>query len=122
MLGLLGRRRQPAVGLCEPGRPQAFAGPLGRGVVPRGAPVGEVLGVGLAREQLARRPPQDVDVALSPTLRHQPSLRQKRSVEPSKQLVVVGDPVKRGGRQDGVHGLRQLELQQVDDAHVGVGS
>ena len=34
---------------------------------------------------------------------------------------MVEDPVEGGGRQDGVDGLLELELQQIETAHVGVG-
>ncbi len=43
-------------------------------------------------------------------------------MQAAKEQLVIGDPVKRGGRQDRVDGLVQLQLQQIRSADVRVGA
>ena len=81
VLGLAGRRRQPALRRGEARREQPLASLPGRRVVPGRPPAGEVLGVGFVREHRCRLPAQDVDVALSPTLGHQPPAGAQRGAQ-----------------------------------------
>ena len=68
-----------------------------------------------ARRTTSRVRAQHVDVALSAALRDQPSAGAQRRAQAREQALVVGDPVEGGGREDRVHGLLQLQLEQVDD-------
>ena len=62
------------------------------------------------------------DVALSPALGAQPPAGPQRGMQETEEQIVIGDPVERGGRENRVDGLVQLELQQVALADVHVGA
>ena len=69
-------------------------------------------------EQRSYLAAQSRDVALSPALSHQTTTGAQRGVQTTEEEIVVGDPVKGGGRDDRVNRLIQFQLEQIDDADV----
>ena len=83
-----------------------------------------MLGIGCLGAHLVGARAQDRDVALSPTLRHEPPARGEHAAQLAKEAVVVGDPMESGRREDRVERAleAEIELEQVDLANVGLRS
>src|SRR5580704_14978145 len=80
---------QPALRRREARCAQALTGDVRGGVVPGGLPPHEVLGVGFTRENRSRLGAQPGDVALSPTLRHEPPPGTQGTVQPREESLVI---------------------------------
>ena len=98
VLGLRGRRREPALGGAEARGQEPSLGLLRSGVVLGWPPVAEVLGVGVACEYRVGGPAQNIDVALSPTLGHQLSCGAQHCLQAPEEALVIWDPMERRRR------------------------
>src|SRR6202020_2571227 len=94
-------------------------GLLGARVVPRLAPANEVVIEGLLAGDRLGGLAEGVDVPNPAALGDEPTARLDHPVEPREELLVVGYPVEGRIREDGVHGLGEIELDEVLAEHRG---